>query len=230
MQQPLAIFDLDNTLLNGDSDHAWGEYLIEIGWVDEHLHRKKNNGFYEDYLAGTLDIFAYQSFVLQPLIGKPWDLLSEIRKVFVESHITPLISQKSIDLINSHKAQNHHLLIITATNHFITEPIAALLGIEHLIATEPEWKNQQLTGKITGTPSFQEGKITRLKEWLIRQQMIQCLDDPALSTLLNEGYFYSDSINDLPLLESVGNPVAVNPDARLMHQANQNDWRIISLK
>ncbi len=216
---PLTIFDLDNTLLNGDSDHAWGEHLIHTGWVDAEQHLKRNDRFYAEYQAGTLDIVAYQTFVLAPLVNKPWATLAALRDDFVQTRVVPMISQHTRQLIAHHKQQNDELLIITATNRFVTEPIAELLGIANLIATEPEIIDQKITGKIVGTPSFQDGKITRLHQWL-------GTDNPDLTDCA----FYSDSSNDLPLLQAVGKPVAVDPDEALQTHAEQAGWPIISLR
>ena len=214
----LAIFDLDHTLLSGDSDHAWGQYLVDRNLVDPADHQRRNDYFYEQYKAGTLDIHEYLSFALKPLTEHPLTLMLEERAAFLKDRIAPLISQKSRDLIAKHKAAGDTLLIITATNGFVTYPIAELLGIEHIIAPEPEFVDGAYTGGIVGIPSFQQGKVTRLNDWLEQQQ----LD-------LQGSYFYSDSHNDLPLLEVVDNPVAVDPDDTLKARAEQQGWPIISL-
>lgn len=214
----LAIFDLDHTLLSGDSDHAWGQYLVDRNLVDPADHQRRNDYFYEQYKAGTLDIHEYLSFALKPLTEHPLTLMLEERTAFLKDRIAPLISQKSRDLIAKHKAAGDTLLIITATNGFVTYPIAELLGIEHIIAPEPELIDGTYTGKIVGIPSFQQGKVTRLNGWLEQQQ----LD-------LQGSYFYSDSHNDLPLLEVVDHPVAVDPDDTLKARAEQQGWPIISL-
>lgn len=214
----LAIFDLDHTLLSGDSDHAWGQYLVDRNLVDPADHQRRNDYFYEQYKAGTLDIHEYLSFALKPLTEHPLTLMLEERAAFLKDRIAPLISQKSRDLIAKHKAAGDTLLIITATNGFVTYPIAELLGIEHIIAPEPEFVDGAYTGGIVGIPSFQQGKVTRLNDWLEQQQ----LD-------LQGSYFYSDSHNDLPLLEVVDHPVAVDPDDTLKARAEQQGWPIISL-
>ncbi|UTW48187.1 HAD family phosphatase [Bacterioplanoides sp. SCSIO 12839] len=214
----LAIFDLDHTLLSGDSDHAWGQYLVDRNLVDPADHQRRNDYFYEQYKAGTLDIHEYLNFALKPLTEHPLALMLEERTSFLKDRIAPLISQKSRDLIAKHKAAGDTLLIITATNGFVTYPIAELLGIEHIIAPEPELIDGTYTGKIVGIPSFQQGKVTRLNGWLEQQQ----LD-------LQGSYFYSDSHNDLPLLEVVDHPVAVDPDDTLKARAEQQGWPIISL-
>lgn len=215
----LAIFDLDNTLLAGDSDHAWGEFLVEEGIVDADVYQKTNDEFYQAYLDGSLDIRRYLSFALQPLARFEPDQLHRWRDRFVERKIRPMLQQKAFDLLAHHRDQQHTLMIITATNLFVTEPVAALLGIEHLIATEPEMVNGRYTGNVAGTPSFQDGKVSRLHDWLRFQR--ETLDD---------AWFYSDSHNDLPLLEKVTHPVAVDPDAKLADIARSKGWHTISLR
>lgn len=215
----LAIFDLDNTLLAGDSDHAWGEFLVEEGIVDADDYRKMNDEFYQAYLDGSLDIRRYLSFALQPLAQFELPQLHRWRAQFVERKIRPMLQAKAFDLLAHHRELNHTLLIITATNQFVTEPVAALLSIEHLIATEPEMINGRYTGNVAGTPSFQDGKVRRLHDWLDFQ-----------SETLDGAWFYSDSHNDLPLLERVANPVAVDPDARLADIARSKGWQTISLR
>lgn len=214
----LAIFDLDNTLLAADSDHAWGQYLVDRKLVDGHEHQRRNDEFYQDYKTGTLNIYEYLAFALKPLSQHPLPLMLTEREQFLQERIQPLISQKSRDLIQQHKDAGDTLLIITATNAFVTEPIAELLGIEHLIAPVPEMVNGAYTGNITGIPSFQQGKVTRLREWLSHRQLT-----------LQGSYFYSDSHNDLPLLQEVDHPVAVDPDDTLKAYAEQQGWPVISL-
>ncbi len=215
----LALFDLDNTLLAGDSDHAWGEYLVEEGLVDAEEYRKANDRFYQDYLNGELDIFHYLSFALKPLASHPMDELLDWRERFLAQKIRPMLQPKADELLQRHRQQGHTLMIITATNRFVTEPIAELLGVEHLIATEPEMVNGRFTGSVAGTPSFQEGKVTRLNDWL-----------EAHNGTLEGAWFYSDSHNDLPLLKRVAHPVAVDPDPTLEDAARQAGWPIISLR
>lgn len=214
----LAIFDLDHTLLSGDSDHAWGQYLVDRNLVDPAEHQRRNDHFYEQYKAGTLDIHEYLAFALKPLTEHPLALMLAERERFLQERIKPLISQKSRDLISKHKEAGDTLLIITATNGFVTEPIAGILGVDHIIAPQPEFIDDAYTGGIVGIPSFQQGKVTRLLDWLADQQ----LD-------LDGSYFYSDSHNDLPLLEKVDNPVAVDPDDTLKQRATEQNWPIISL-
>ncbi len=215
----LAIFDLDNTLLGGDSDHAWGNFLIEQGLVEQAQYRKANDQFYQDYLAGKLDIIAYQTFCLSVIKHRPLEQILAWREDFIASKIIPLLLPKAMQLIEKHKIAREQLIIITATNRFITEPIARLMGIDTLIATEPEFDGLQYTGKIVGTPCYQEGKITRLKEWANQN-----------NASLEGSFFYSDSHNDIPLLETVDNPVAVDPDSTLKMHAESKNWPIISLR
>lgn len=215
----LAIFDLDNTLLGGDSDHAWGEFLVQNKLVDAQWYQQKNDDFYRDYQQGNLDMFAYQSFVLSVLADNPLEVLHRWSEQFLNDVIRPMILPKGVNLIKQHKERGDHLLIITATNDFITAPIARLLGINDLIATTAEITEQGYTGNISGTPSFQAGKIERLNLWLKKTNLS-----------MDGAWFYSDSHNDLPLLELVDNPVAVDPDDILKTKAQENNWKIISLR
>jgi HAD superfamily hydrolase (TIGR01490 family) len=215
----LAIFDLDNTLIAGDSDHGWGEYLVAQGKVDAALYQEKNDYYFEQYQSGSLNIMEYLEFSLLPLTQIPKDELHSLRTNFVKEYILPLITQKSRDLLKKHKDQGDYLLIITATNLFVTEPIAAELGVDHIIATEAEQINGEYTGKVSGIPSFQDGKVTRLASWL---------DQTGQS--LTDSYFYSDSHNDLPLLKQVDYPVAVDADETLTAFAKAQNWPIISLR
>lgn len=215
----LAIFDLDNTLLAGDSDYLWGQFMVQQGAVDPEHYEKTNRAFYEQYEAGTLDIDAFLAFALKPLSQHPMEQLNRWHQQFMHSVIQPLITQPSRDLVAQHRDAGHTLLIITATNHFVTAPIAAELGIDHLIATNPEIVDGQYTGKVAGIPSFQAGKITRLDEWLQAQQ-----------TTVTDSWFYSDSQNDIPLLDKVDHPYAVDPDPALQSYAEARHWPIISLR
>lgn len=215
----LAIFDLDHTLLAGDSDHAWGQFLVDQRIVEPEHHQKQNDYFYEQYKAGSLDILEYLAFALKPLAEQPLDTMLKLRDQFLEERIKPLITDKARQLVEKHRADGDDLLIITATNAFVTRPIGLLLGIEDLIAPEPELVDGQYTGAITGIPSFQDGKVTRLNEWL-----------SATGKNLDDAAFYSDSHNDLPLLNIVSNPVAVDPDDILRDTAGSNNWPIISLR
>ena len=214
----LAIFDLDNTLLNGDSDYLWGQFLAQQGHVDASHYEKENQRFYDEYVAGTLDIFEFLEFSLAPLSQIEMDELSRLHNQFMDECIRPLITNKSRALIEEHTQKNDTLLIVTATNLFITAPIAEELGIANILATEPELINNRYTGKVYGVPCFREGKVERLTQWLKKT-----------GGNLADSYFYSDSHNDLPLLELVKKPVAVDPDDTLRSHAEMKGWDIISL-
>jgi HAD superfamily hydrolase (TIGR01490 family) len=215
----LAIFDLDNTLLAGDSDYLWGQFLVENGIVERERYEQTNLRFYQQYQAGTLDIHAFLRFQLAPLAQHPLETLHAWRREFLESKIRPIILPAARALIADHRRRGHTLLIITATNRFITGPIAEALGVTHLLATEPEFDGTRYTGRATDVPCFQAGKVTRLERWLARTD-----------TTLAESWFYSDSHNDIPLLERVTHPVAVDPDAQLAALAEDRGWPIISLR
>jgi HAD superfamily hydrolase (TIGR01490 family) len=218
----LTLFDLDNTLLKGDSDFEWSQFLIRIGVLDSELFEAKNLEFYEHYKAGTLDINAFLDFQLKPLSRHSRRTLDEWHSRFMREQALGMITQSARDLVNRHRNAGDVCVIITATNSFVTAPIAREFGVEHLIATEPEHKEGEFTGNVAGVPSFREGKITRLDSWLAERGWT--LDSFADTT------FYSDSLNDLPLLKKVKNPVAVNPDDTLRDHAERNGWRIISLR
>ena len=215
----LAIFDLDNTLLAGDSDHLWGEFLIEQGLVNGEYYQRENDRFYEEYKAGTLDIFEFLAFSLKPLSEHDTDYLKQLHQQFLQQKIRPIMLPEAFSLISKHKKQGDTPVIITATNRFVTEPIAKAFGVEHIIATEPEFTGDRYTGKVAGTPCFQHGKVERLNQWL--QQQGETLED---------SWFYSDSHNDIPLLSLVSHPVAVDPDVTLEQHARDNGWDIISLR
>lgn len=215
----LAIFDLDNTLIAGDSDHAWGDFLVDEGLVDGEAFRAANDRFLEAYQAGQLDIREYLAFALRPLSEHPAEELQRWRERFMAQRIQPLILEAGRELVRQHREQGHHLMIVTATNRFVTEPIAQAFGIQTLIATEPEWQNGRYTGRVAGTPSFREGKVTRLHQWL-----------EGRDESLRGAWFYSDSHNDLPLLEIVDNAVAVDPDPELRETARRRNWPVISLR
>ncbi len=215
----LAIFDLDNTLLGGDSDYLWGEFLVENNLVDGESYQRANHDFYDQYLAGTMDIFEFLAFQLKPLAdNRPADL-ERWRTQFLAEKIDPIILPAALKLIAHHRQQGDTLLIITATNGFITAPIAQKLGIPHLIATEAEMIGGQYTGNVAGTPSYQHGKVERLQDWLRTQNQT-----------LAGSYFYSDSHNDLPLLNMVEHPIAVDSDPKLLAIAKQYGWQTISLR
>lgn len=215
----LAIFDLDNTLLAGDSDHAWGQFLIDQGLVDATVVKAANETFYQQYQAGELDIDRYLRFSLSFLANKPLNELASLHRLFMEKVIEPMIAPGTQALLQHHRDRGDTLMIITATNRFVTGPIAEHLGIPHLIACEAERLNGTYTGLPTGIPSYQEGKVVRLHAWL---------DEHGES--LDGAWFYSDSLNDLPLLRLVDNPVAVDPDATLAAEAQRQNWPIISLR
>ncbi len=215
----LSIFDLDNTLLNGDSDYLWGQYLAEQGIVDGVRYERKNLEFYEQYKQGTLDIYEFLGFALKPLSEHPLETLYAWREQFVQEKILPIILNKGRELIEQHRQRGNLLMIITATNSFVTRPIADILGIPHLLATDPELVDNRYTGRVHGTPCFQQGKVTRLQQWLADSKIT-----------LDDSWFYSDSHNDIPLLEIVTHPVAVDPDEALRQHASSNQWDIISLR
>lgn len=215
----LAIFDLDNTLLNGDSDYLWGQFLAQQGHVDGAFYKKENQRFYDEYTAGTLDIFEFLEFSLAPLAKIEMNELAQLHNQFMQEYIRPTITNKSRALIQQHTDKKDTLLIITATNLFITAPIAEELGIQNIIATEPEIINNRYSGKVSGTPCFREGKVERLTAWL-----------KQTGGNLADSCFYSDSHNDLPLLEMVKQPIAVDPDDTLRSHAEMKGWDIISLR
>ncbi len=221
MPQRLALFDLDNTLLAGDSDHAWGEFLIKQQLVDESSHRQKNDSFYQDYLDGELDIHAYVAFTLGPILSYSADERAKLHEQFLQQAVQPLLIDKAFDLVNAHKEQGDYTIIITATNSFITAPIAQLFGVEQLLATDVEMVDGRLSGRIAGIPCYQEGKVDKLNLWLKNS-------DTEL-TLANS-IFYSDSINDLPLLEQVAEPIAVDPDEQLAKISAEKAWQLLSLR
>ena len=216
---PLAIFDLDNTLLNGDSDYLWGKFLGEIGAVDATAYERENERFYREYREGRLDIMEFLAFSLQPLADNEPAQLARWHAQFMREKIEPCITAAAEGLVARHRDAGDTLMIITATNAFVTGPIAARFGIAELIATEPEVRDGRYTGRVAGTPSFREGKITRLRQWL-----------ESHDTALDGACFYSDSHNDLPLLELVDHPVAVDPDETLAAHAQANAWPVISLR
>ena len=215
----LAIFDLDHTLINGDSDHAWGEFIADKGLVDGDSYRRRNDAFFSDYRAGALDIIAYQEFVLQPMRHLDMEEIAALHREFMATKINPMRLPKADKLIARHRRAGDTLLIITATNHFITGPIGTALGIDTVIATQGEMRGKRFTGKVKGTPCYQEGKVKRLESWLREQNL----------SLEGDSYFYSDSHNDLPLLKLVKHPVAVDPDSTLRSYAERMKWPIISL-
>ena len=215
----LALFDLDNTLLGGDSDHAWGDYLCARGILDPVESQNRNDAFYQDYLAGKLDLQAYLNFSLEILATTEMAQLDEWHGDFMRDCVEPIILPKALALLKKHRDAGDKLVIITATNRFITGPIAKRLDVETLLATECELVDGRYTGRSIDVPCFREGKVTRLNRWL---------EENKLS--LEGSYFYSDSMNDLPLLEQVDNPVAVDPDPNLRAEAEKRGWPVISLR
>ncbi|PYZ99483.1 HAD-IB family hydrolase [Gammaproteobacteria bacterium 2W06] len=215
----LAIFDLDNTLLEGDSDYLWGQHLIEQGAVQRDEFDARNRQFMRDYEAGELDIEAFLQFALRPLADHPESRLMDWRDAFIERHIRPRILPAACELVDDHRRRGHALMIITATNRFVTAPIAALFDIPVLLATEPERGPAGYTGRPAGIPTFQAGKIEALRAWLDEQEQ-------RFDTL----HFYSDSRNDLPLLEVVDQPVAIDPDPVLAAAAQANGWPMLTLR
>jgi HAD superfamily hydrolase (TIGR01490 family) len=214
----LAIFDLDSTLLNGDSDHAWGEFLARKGIVGQE-YQKGNDRFYREYLAGDLDVSEYIEFMVQPLLRFDLDELKELRQEFVQVMIQPMRLPKAERLLADHRNQGRTLVIITSTTRLITEPIARLLGVEHLLATNLEKSENRLTGKLDGIPCFGPNKVNKLQEWM-----------HGTGHSLHGSFFYSDSHTDLPLLELVDHPVAVDPDQKLRVAAEARSWQVISLR
>ncbi|MBJ9974640.1 HAD family hydrolase [Pseudomonas sp. S75] len=215
----LALFDLDNTLLGGDSDHAWGDYLCERGILDPVAYKNRNDAFYQDYLDGTLDLQAYLAFSMEILASTAPEQLDQWHREFMRDCIEPLVQPKALALLQQHRAAGDQLVIITATNRFVTGPIARRLGVSTLLATECERDGERYTGRSTDIPCFREGKVTRLKRWMMEN-----------GHDLQDSYFYSDSLNDLPLLEQVTHPVAVDPDPKLKAEAERRGWPVISLR
>ena len=218
----LVLFDLDNTLLGGDSDFEWAQFLIEQGVLDREVYEAKNQQFYDQYKAGTLDIHAFLDFQLRPLSRHPRTQLDAWHAQYMQQKIKPIILPKARELVARHAVDAGLMAIVTATNSFVTAPIAKEFGIENLIATEPEQINGQFTGKVVGVPSFREGKVARLNAWL----QARGLNWQSIT----ESWFYSDSLNDLPLLERATHAVAVDPDPILRAHADNHGWPVISLR
>ena len=218
----LALFDLDNTLLSGDSDYEWGQFLVEHGVLDRESYEAQNRTYYEQYVAGTLDIHEYLGFALRPLAAHAPEDLGRWHAEFMRLRILPMITPAARALVQRHLGAGELCAIITATNSFVTAPIARAFGVKHLIATEPEIRAGRFTGRVAGTPCFRDGKLARLEEWLAG--MDRRLRD------FEESTFYSDSHNDLPLLERVTRAVAVDPDEALAAEAARRGWPVISLR
>ncbi len=215
----LAIFDLDNTLITGDSDHLWGEYLAERGVVDGDRYRRENDRFLAQYQAGTLDIHEFLRFSLRVLCEHDDAELQRLRAGFIDAKIAPIVAPGTPSLLARHREAGDHLMIITATNSFVTAPIARMLGVDTLIATDPEWRDGGFTGSVAGIPCFREGKVQRLEQWRREQ-----------GAAIERSAFYTDSHNDLPLLERVERPCAVDPDRALDATARARNWPLISLR
>ncbi|MDO9225232.1 MAG: HAD family hydrolase [Pseudomonadota bacterium] len=216
----LALFDLDNTLLAGDSDFEWAQFLMDQGVLDREVYEARNQQFYDQYKAGTLDIHEFLDFQLKPLSRHSRAQLDAWHREYMATKIIPMIAPGTAELLRRHAGDT--CMIVTATNSFVTAPIARHLGVPHLIATEPEMRDDEFTGGVAGTPSFREGKVARLEQWL-GERGKTWVD-------VTESWFYSDSLNDLPLLERVQHPVAVDPDATLLQHAQANGWPVLSLR
>ena len=217
----LALFDLDHTLLPIDSDHSWGEFTIELGWTDAATFRQRNDSYYAHYQQGTLDIHDYVRFATEVVCVRGPVEAARAHSRFMEKVIRPRILPEALALVQDHQRAGDAVLIVTATNEFVTRPIAQAFGVDELIAVELE-RNAHgwITGEIRGIPSFREGKVLRVQQWLSAR---------GLGWGDVEMTFYSDSINDLPLLEKAQHPVATNPDARLRQLALERGWRILEL-
>lgn len=215
----LALFDLDNTLLGGDSDHAWGQFIVTKGLVEEESYAAENDRFYEDYLRGDLDSVAYQQFSMKPLADKALAMMAELHKEFFASCIESMWLPKAEALIEKHRKQGHRLVVITATNRFVVAPIVEKFGIADLICSEIEIVDDHYTGNLVDEPCMGQGKVSKLNRWMASE-----------NENLDGAFFYSDSHNDLPLLSVTPNPVAVDPDENLRKIANRENWPIISLR
>jgi len=218
----LALFDLDNTLLAGDSDYEWGQFLVDRGVLDGAEYEAQNREYYAQYVAGTLDIHEFLGFALRPLAEHTPQELDRWHADFMRLRILPMIGPAARELVRGHLARGDLCAIVTATNSFVTAPIAREFDIRHLVATEPESRDGRFTGRVAGIPCFRDGKVDRIEQWLAG--LGRRLADFAEST------FYSDSHNDLPLLEKVSRPVAVDPDDKLAAQAARRGWAVISLR
>jgi HAD superfamily hydrolase (TIGR01490 family) len=221
-KQNLALFDLDNTLLAGDSDYNWSLFLISEGLLDAKTHHDRNEQFYADYKVGQLNIVEFLKFQLKPLSEHPKKFLDELHKKYMQKVIRPMMTVKAQNLVDKHKAAGDLCVVITATNSFVTKPIATAYGIEHLIGSDPEMVNGEYTGGVRGVPTYKEGKVTRINQWLAERG--KKLSDFEIS------YFYSDSHNDLPLMKLVTNPVAVDADETLKKVAEEKSWPQMTLR
>jgi HAD superfamily hydrolase (TIGR01490 family) len=217
----LVLYDLDNTLLAGDSDYEWAQFLIDQGVLERATYEERNQEFFDQYKAGRLDIYAFLDFQLAPLAQYPRAQLDAWHRQFMEQKILPLISAAARRLVRHSLEEGHLCAIVTATNSFVTAPIAREFGVPHLVATEPEQVDGRFTGKVHGTPCFREGKVTRVEQWLAGLG--------RRWTDFSESRFYSDSHNDLPLLQRVTRPIAVRPDHPLKQAALARGWEVIAL-
>ena len=218
----LALFDLDGTLIEGDSDHAFGEYLVKHGWADGEEFKRRNDHFYDQYLAGWLDIRAYVEFSTSPWRDRPESEVLALREGFMQNVVQPWLTPAALALVQQHQQAGDVVAIVTATNEWVTRPIATALGVDTLLATELARDAQgRVTGAIHGTPCFREGKVTRVHQWLASQGLVW--------SQVEHSVFYSDSANDLPLLELVHEPVATNPGLSLRNVADQRGWRTLRL-
>ena len=220
----LTLFDLDGTLIETDSDHAFGDYLVREGWVDEGEFKRRNDAFYADYQAGCLDLPAYVAFATSAWRSRPVQEAVALRERFMREVMRPQIRPAALELVNRHRRAGDLLAIVTATNEFVTEPIAQAFAVPHLIALQLERdEHGRATGAIRGTPTFREGKIRRVQDWLSTLGHGQGRE--AFETIT----VYSDSINDLPLLEWATHPVATNPAPSLATVAQERGWQVLQL-
>ena len=219
MKRNLAIFDLDNTILNGDSDYSWINFLIEKGFVDKDEYERKNKYFYDQYYQGKLNYDEWAEFALTTIKGKKPEEIEDILSKFLNEVIEPMINIYALKLLHDHTHNNDIMLLASATNSVIVEPIAKRLGFKNIVSTEVEIIDEIYTGKVLGIPALSEGKLIKVKEWML-QNSIESFDNTS---------FYSDSINDLPLLAAVSKPVAVNPDDMLREECRKRSWEIIDL-
>ncbi len=216
----IALFDLDNTLIKGDSDYQWGNYLVENNYVDPVYYKEKNDNFFKQYRNGTLCAREFAQFSYEPFTKYSYETLVDIRSRFFAEKIKPLVLPKAEELVKFHKNENHTLAIVTATNSFISRVSADYFEINDLLASEPEFKNGQFTGRLDGEPCYQEGKVTKVKEWLSVNKYSN----------YDDIFFYTDSHNDLQLMEFCSKPIAVDPDDKLKEISIQKNWKIISLR
>jgi len=219
MKRNLAIFDLDNTILNGDSDYSWINFLIEKRLVDKDEYERKNKYFYDQYYQGKLNYDEWAEFALTTIKGKKPEEIEDILSKFLSEIIEPMINIYALKLLHDHTHNNDIMLLASATNSVIVEPIAKRLGFKNIVSTEVEIIDEIYTGKVLGIPALSEGKLIKVKEWMLKNS-IESFDNTS---------FYSDSINDLPLLAAVSKPVAVNPDDMLREECRKRSWEIIDL-